>query len=127
MSFGNPELFTRLRIAVASIPALLAMKGFALDGRYKQKDAYDIYFSIRNYPGGIQELAEDCRPLLEHRSGRDGFAHIVSKFEDPEGYGATCVRNFVEGSDILDGRTADEWQQDAFGQVNAWARAMGLR
>ena len=27
----------RVRIAVASIPALLAMKGFALDGRFKQK------------------------------------------------------------------------------------------
>jgi hypothetical protein len=51
----------------------------------------------------------------------------VAKFENPDGYGATCVRNFVEGSDILDGRTADEWQQDAFGQVDAWARAMGLR
>ncbi|EIZ79810.1 hypothetical protein WSK_1591 [Novosphingobium sp. Rr 2-17] len=69
----------------------------------------------------------DCRPLLDHQSGRDGFAHIVAKFEDPDGYGATCVRNFVEGSDILDGRTADEWQQDAFGQIDVWARAMGLR
>ncbi|MCF8707148.1 hypothetical protein [Rhizorhapis sp. SPR117] len=117
----------KVMIAVASIPALLAMKGFALDGRYKQKDAYDVYYSIRNYPGGIKALAGDCRPLLEHRSGRDGFAHVVAKFDDPDGYGPTCVRNFVEGSDILDGRTPDEWQQDAFGQVDAWARAMGLR
>lgn len=117
----------KVMIAVASIPALLAMKGFALDGRYKQKDAYDVYYSIRNYPGGIDALADDCRPLLEHQSGRDGFAHVVAKFDDPDGYGPTCVRNFVEGSDILDGRTPDEWQQDAFGQVDAWARAMGLR
>ena len=114
-------------IAVASIPALLAMKGSALDGRYKQKDAYDIYFSIRNYLGGIGALVDACRPLLDHQSGKDGFTHIVAKFDDPDGYGPTCVRNFVEGSDILDGRTADEWQQDAFGQVDAWARAMGLR
>ena len=33
----------RVEIAVCSIPALLAMKGHALAGRYKQKDAYDIY------------------------------------------------------------------------------------
>lgn len=32
----------RVEVAVCSIPALLAMKGFALNGRYKQKDAYDI-------------------------------------------------------------------------------------
>lgn len=117
----------KVMIAVASIPALLAMKGFALDGRYKQKDAYDVYYSIRNYPGGIAALAEDCRPLLEHESGRAGFAHIVDKFDDPDGYGPTCVRNFVEGSDILDGREPDDWQQDAFGQVDAWAKALGLR
>ncbi len=33
----------RIEIAVASIPALLAMKGFAVNNRDKNKDAYDIY------------------------------------------------------------------------------------
>ncbi len=32
----------RVEIAVASIPALLAMKGYAVHGRHKQKDAYDM-------------------------------------------------------------------------------------
>lgn len=31
----------RVEVAVCSIPALLAMKGHAIEGRYKQKDAYD--------------------------------------------------------------------------------------
>ncbi|MEX5669207.1 hypothetical protein ABFV57_30530, partial [Pseudomonas neuropathica] len=30
----------RVEVAVCSIPALLAMKGYALNGRHKQKDAY---------------------------------------------------------------------------------------
>ena len=63
----------RVEIAVCSIPALIAMKGYALHGRLKQKDAYDIYYSIRNYPGGADALAEACRPLLEHKSGVQGF------------------------------------------------------
>ena len=42
-----------------TIPALLAMKGHAIEGRYKQKDAYDIYYCIRNYTGGPEVLAED--------------------------------------------------------------------
>jgi hypothetical protein len=54
-----------VEIHVASIPALLAMKGFALHGRQKNKDAYDVYFCVRNYPGGIEALARDCAPLLE--------------------------------------------------------------
>lgn len=117
----------RVEIAVCSIPALLAMKGHALRGRLKQKDAYDIYYSIRNYPGGIDTLAQECRPLLEHKSGEQGYRYIAEKFETSEGYGPTCVRLFVRDTKILDGRTPEQWQQDAFGQVDAWLRALGLR
>ena len=63
----------RVEVAVCSIPALLAMKGHAIAGRYKQKDAYDVYYCIRNYPGGPQALADACRPLLEIVSGATGY------------------------------------------------------
>lgn len=117
----------RVEIAVCSIPALLAMKGHALVGRYKQKDAYDIYYCIRNYPGGINALAEECQPLLAHASGVLGFQHIADKFDVFEGHGPTCVRRFVQDTDALGERTPEQWQQDAFGQVDALLRAMGLR
>jgi hypothetical protein len=117
----------RVEIAVCSIPALLAMKGHALAGRYKQKDAYDIYYCIRNYPGGIDALAKECQPLLAHASGELGFQHIDEKFDVFEGHGPTCVRRFVQDTDALGGRTPEQWQQDAFGQVDALLRAMGLR
>ena len=117
----------RVEIAVCSIPALLAMKGHALNGRYKQKDAYDIYYCVRNYPEGSEALAEVCRPLLDHASGAKGFGLIAEKFDTADGYGPTCVRQFVQETDILGDRTADQWQQDAFGQVDAWLRALGLR
>ncbi len=117
----------RVEVAVCSIPALLAMKGHALNGRHKQKDAYDVYYCIRNYPDGIEALADACRPLLEHQSGAQGYTFIADKFDAPEGYGATSVRKFVAETEILDGRTPEQWQQDAFGQVDAWLRALGLR
>ena len=116
-----------VEIVVCSIPALLAMKGFALQKRYKQKDAYDIYYCVRNYPGGIKVLAKDCRPILELPSAAEGYGYIAAKFDTPEGFGATCVKNFVADSDALGERTPDQWQQDAFGQVDAWLRALGLR
>ena len=117
----------RVRIAVCTIPAFLAMKGHALDGRKKEKDAYDVYYAIRNYPGGTMAIAEACRPLLDEASGIAGFKLIDAKFDTLESYGPTSVRNFVAETDVLDGRSADEWQQDAFGQVDAWLRALGLR
>lgn len=117
----------RVEIAVASIPALLAMKGFAIHGRHKQKDAYDIYYCVRNYPGGPPALAGACKPLLDVKDGKTGYGRIGEKFDTVEGYGPTCVRKFVEESHLLGERTADQWQQDAFGQVDAWLKALGLR
>jgi hypothetical protein len=117
----------RVEIAVCSIPALLAMKGHALKGRYKQKDSYDIYYCVRNYRNGIDALAAACHPLLGHPSGAQGYRCIADKFDKIDGYGPTCVRRFVEDTKILGDRTADQWQQDAFGQVDAWLRALGLR
>ncbi len=116
-----------VRIAVASIPALLAMKGFALDGRYKQKDAYDIYYCVRNFPGGPEALAEACRPMLEYEDSVVGYKHIDAKFKTVDSFGPTSVRRFVQGTSILEERTLDQWQQDAFGQVDVWLRALDIR
>ncbi|HEY4087493.1 MAG TPA: nucleotidyl transferase AbiEii/AbiGii toxin family protein [Bryobacteraceae bacterium] len=117
----------QVEIAVCSIPALLAMKGYAIHNRLKQKDAYDIYYCIRNYPEGIDALAKDCRPLLNLPSGARGYGFINEKFDSVDGFGPTCVRNFVQESKILGDRTPDQWQQDTFGQVDAWLRAIGVR
>ncbi len=117
----------KVEIAVCSIPALLAMKGHALKNRLKQKDAYDVYYCVRNYPDGIEALAKECIPLLEHDSARAGFTALNEKFDNPNGFGPTCVREFVAESHILGERTAEQWQQDAFGQVDALLRVLGLR
>jgi hypothetical protein len=117
----------RVEIAVASIPALLAMKGHALAKREKRKDAYDIYYCVLNYPSGLQGLADDCRPLLAHENGERGFRYIDEKFASFGHIGPLWVREFVDGSQIQGARTLDQWQQDAFGQVDAWLRALGFR
>ena len=117
----------KVEVAVCSIPALLAMKGHAIELRYKQKDAYDIYFCVRNYPGGVEALAEACRPLLDHEDGLAGYKYIDGKFDSHDGFGPTCVRKFVEESQVLGDRTPDQWQVDAFGQVDAWLRTLGVR
>ena len=73
---------------------------------------------------GMDALVEECRPLMEHESGIEGFRHVTAKFKHVDDFGPTCVRNFVADSDIVGERSLDEWQQDAFGQVDAWANAL---
>jgi len=52
----------RVTIRVASIVPFLVMKGMALDDRLKEKDAWDIYYCLLAYPGGIDALVEEFRP-----------------------------------------------------------------
>ena len=92
---------------------MLAMKGFALDGRDKNKDAYDVYYCVRNFPGGSGALADACRPLLEYADGVTGYRHVDAKFETVDSYGPTAVRRFVEGSRILDDRDPDQWHANS--------------
>lgn len=117
----------RVRILVASIPALLAMKGYAVRNRLKHKDAYDIYYCVRNFPGGLEALVAVTSPLLEVETARNGYLGILEKFRHVDDFGPTSVRRFVETSELLGERTADQWQQDAFGQVKAWLTALDLR
>lgn len=77
------------------------MKGYAISGRYKQKDAYDIYYCIRNYPDGHEALARDCQPLMKFPTAVQGYRHIAAKFENVDSFGPTCVRRFVSATKIL--------------------------
>lgn len=116
-----------VEINVASIPALLAMKGYALKGRLKEKDAYDVYYSVRNYPGGADALAKACVGVLQTEAGRAGYSIIDEKFADLRSYGPISVRRFVTETALQGDRSAEQWVQDAFGQVDAWLRGLGMR
>ena len=51
-------------VRVASIVPFVVMKGMALRDRLKEKDAWDIYFWVRNYPGGAAALAQSFCLML---------------------------------------------------------------
>lgn|GEM_PF-1837941 len=64
----------------------IVLKGLALGHRDNPKDAYDLYFLLRNYPGGIEKAVADLRGLLHHpvvipsiRYINDAFSEINSK------------------------------------------------
>jgi hypothetical protein len=123
MPDGRPN---RVELLVASIPALLVMKGFALDGRDKPKDAYDIYYCIRNFPGGPEALAEACRPLLDEPVARDGYSRIAAKFTTEDAFGPHTVSLFLGESGGFDDMSPEQVRVDAYRQVRTWLEALGL-
>lgn len=116
-----------VELLVATIPALLVMKGYALVGRDKKKDAYDIYFSVRNFEGGPAALAAECAKLLGDEVARKGYEHIAAKFRRAEDFGPKTVRLFLEESAALGEMTPEQVQTDAFMQVSDLLKRIGLQ
>ncbi len=56
------------------------MKGMALDDRLKEKDAWDIYYCLLNYPEGLDRIAEEFRPYLENGLVKEGLQKIARHF-----------------------------------------------
>ncbi len=116
-----------VELLIATIPALLVMKGHALVGRDKPKDAYDAYYAVRNFDGGPEALAAACSPLLDSPTARRGFGHIASKFTTREDFGPVTVRRFLTGSGALGGMTPEQVQMDAYEQVRRFLELLGVR
>jgi hypothetical protein len=110
-------------IRVASIVPFVVMKGMALVGRLKEKDAYDIYFCVKHYPGGADGLASEFRPHITHGLVREGLRNIAGKFESPRAFGPTAVAEFLE---ITDAEERELIRRDAYEQINALLRDLKI-
>ena len=117
----------KVKILVASPEAFLVMKGYALVGRDKQKDAYDIWFCMRNYEGGEEALAAVCKPLLEEEEAKQAYMNIADKFREQNDFGPETVRRFLENSpDKCGDMTLEQIQTDAYLRVSKWCEILGL-
>ena len=64
--------------------------------RLKEKDAWDIYFTLVNYPGGLDALAGEVRPHLDNGLVHEGFRKIAEKFASTEHVGPKFVADFED-------------------------------
>ena len=71
-------------IQVASIPAFLVTKAMAMKSRLKEKDAWDIYYCVRNFPGGVNALIQEFHPYLDHGLVEEGIGILAEKFCHPK-------------------------------------------
>ena len=111
-------------VRVASIVPFLVMKGMAMETRMKEKDAYDIYYCLLNYPGGIDALAEEFRPHLHHGLVKEGLQKIAGKFSSEKEFGPKSVADFEE---IDDPDEQERIQRDAYERVNALLSKLEIR
>lgn len=109
-------------VPVASIVSFLVMKGMALADRIKEKDAWDICYCIRNYPGGIDALVEEFRPQLTHGLVQEGLRKIADAFVSVDHRGPVWVADFDEITDLEDRALR---RREAFELVNSLLEKLG--
>lgn len=110
-------------LRVASIVPFFVMKGMAMETRMKEKDAYDIYYCLLNYPGGIDALAEEFRPHVHHGLVKEGLQKIAGQFSSEKAFGPKSVADFEE---IDDPDEQARIQRDAYERVNALLNKLGI-
>jgi hypothetical protein len=113
-----------VEIRVASIGAFLCMKGHALDGRLKEKDAWDIYFCLREFPGGMDAVVAGMRPMVRHGLVREALEKMSTHFATPDHRGPKHVADFENIQDVEERARV---QRDAYERVNALLERLGVK
>jgi hypothetical protein len=72
------------------------MKGMAMHDRMKEKDAYDIYYCVEHFPGGIEALASEFAAFVNNKLVTEGLGKIRSKFMSVDHVGPKWVADFLE-------------------------------
>jgi len=115
--------FDQVTVRIASIVPFLVMKGMALDGRLKEKDAWDIYYCLLAYPGGIDALVEEFRPHLSHGLVREGLGKIAGHFSSLKSIGPKFVADFEEAADPEE---TERIVRDAYERTHAFLNKLGF-
>jgi hypothetical protein len=113
-----------VNIRVTSIAPFIVMKSMALASRIKEKDAWDIYYCIRNYPGGTVSLADQFRPLLKNKLVQEALGKLAERFASPDHTGPKHVADFEGVNDVED---RSFLQRDAFERVNTLLEALKMK
>lgn len=102
-------------VNVVAIVPYIIMKTAAL-GRGKAKDAYDIYFILKHYRGGVKALAKEFEPVSDKNIVMDMKEKLNGKFASELHAGPKDVADFL---DIEEEEEIEMIKRDAYEQVQA--------
>lgn len=112
------------RVNVAGVVPFLVMKGMALHDRLKEKDAYDVCFVVRNYPGGTQALAFAFGPFAGNSLVMEGLSKIRAQCLSVNHFVPVA---FVTFELIEDNEEREIEQRDAFEKVSAFLDLLEIK
>ncbi len=106
----------RRDIWVCGPGAFLVLKALAFGSRGENKDAYDLFYVIRNYGSGTHDVLAHLKQLLCDRETQKAMQILRRDFSDPDGVGPRRVAQFLYMA------PSDELQADVAGFVRELLR-----
>jgi hypothetical protein len=100
-------------VSVVAVVPYIIMKTAAM-GRGKAKDAYDIYFIIKHYIGGVKALAKEFEPVREKKIVLEAKDKLAGKFASENHAGPRDVSDFMG---LEDEESIEIIRRDAYEQV----------
>lgn len=88
-----------VKCKIAGVVPFIVMKGIVIARRIKEKDAYDIDFVLRNFPGSVDAIAELMAVDLGNGLVQEALSNIQDKFASVDHWGPKAVAVFQEIED----------------------------
>lgn len=111
------------KIWVCGPGAYIVIKSLTFAGRHLYKDAYDLFYVLKNYGTGVQEVFSHLAPLLKGPGSSEAqraLRILHDEFADPNGDGAISVPLFLYR------RQDDDLQADVAGYACKLLACFGM-
>jgi len=92
--------------------AFVVLKALAFRSRGENKDAYDLFYCVKNYGRGVDDVCRHLSPLMDSEYAQDAVRILRQDFTAHDSLGPRRVADFVSG-----GPDAD-MQADVVGYVD---------
>ena len=106
------------QIRVCGAGAFVVLKALAFRNRGENKDAYDLFYLLRNYGDSIEAIADELRPLRNDPHTEQALQYLDEDFKQIDSIGPKRVAEF------LFGQSDETIQADALGDVRQLLRAL---
>lgn len=97
---------------VCGAGAFVVLKALAFDSRGENKDAFDLYYVLRNYGTGTAEIAAHLEPHIDVTDVQKALRILARDFSDAESVGPRRAAEFRTGG------PDEEMQADVVGFVS---------
>ena len=91
--------------------AFVSLKAHALRLRGENKDAYDLYYMVRNFGSGVEDVAASVRQLLDDPEATEALRFLSEDFATHDSIGPQRAAVFITGG------SDDNIQADVLGFV----------